>query len=173
MKNIKKVSRINLAYLLVFVGGVSSSACVQADSLTASDLMGGQTLALNNAIVFSPRTHHWSAYGSHGQVVKSGPASGGRGYCPDIHRSCHTPVGVFHIQSMGGASCRSTRYPKPHGGAPMPYCMFFSKNYALHGSNDVPNYNASHGCIRLRTSDAQWMNHNFAHTGTTVVVESY
>lgn len=100
--------------------------------------------------------HRWYAY-EDGRVVGSGRASGGRGYCPDIHRGCHTPTGGFRILSIGPANCRSSIYPKPHGGAPMNYCMFFSRMYAIHGSNDVPNYNASHGCVRVLPAAARWL----------------
>lgn len=125
-----------------------------------------------NMVVFSPRNLRWQAI-SNGHVVRSGRASGGRGYCPDIHRSCRTPSGTYSVISKGGPGCRSSRYPVGHGGAPMPYCMFFSRYYALHGSYDVPHRNASHGCIRLIPSDARWLNHNFVRIGTTVVVKPY
>ena len=59
------------------------------------------------------------------------------------------------------------------GGAPMPYCMFFSKYYAIHGSPDVPGYNASHGCIRVKPSAARWLYHNFLKIGSKVIVKSY
>ena len=126
-----------------------------------------------NTVVFSPRNHTWTAINDSGHVVRSGSASGGSGYCKDIHRSCRTPVGTYSVWSKGSASCRSSRYPLPHGGARMPYCMFFSKYYAIHGSDDVPNYNASHGCIRVHPSDAYWLSKNFVHIGTTVKVKPY
>ena len=61
----------------------------------------------------------------------------------------------------------------------MPYCMYFHKGFALHGSHDVPGRRASHGCIRMFTRDAMWLNHNFVelsnegnqHLGTKVVVK--
>ena len=127
----------------------------------------------NNEFVFSPRTLKWKAINDNGKVVRSGHGSGGRGYCPDIRRSCHTPTGTYNVISKGGSSCRSSRYPVGHGGAPMPYCMFFSKYYAIHGSPDVPNRNASHGCIRVLPSEARWLNKNFVHVGTKVVVQPY
>lgn len=123
--------------------------------------------------IFSPAAHAWAAYDSGGRLVRTGRASGGKGYCPDIHRGCHTPRGVFTVHSKGGPGCKSTRYPVGRGGAPMPYCMFFSKYYAVHGSNDVPNYNASHGCIRVTPSEASWLSHNFMTIGTKVIVTSY
>ncbi len=143
-------------------------------SLLGSSLMLGFSPALDaGTFVYNPRTLQWKAIGNDGHVVRTGRGSAGRGYCPDIHRGCHTPVGTFHVISKGGASCRSTRYPKPHGGAPMPYCMFFSKLYAIHGSGDVPHYNASHGCIRVTPQDAKWLSQHFVQIGTTVVVKPY
>ena len=122
--------------------------------------------------VYNPRSLQWKA-SRNGKVVRTGYGSGGRGYCKDIRRSCRTPTGTYRVMSKRGADCRSTRYPVGRGGAPMPYCMFFSKYYAIHGSPDVPNYNASHGCIRVKTYDARWLNQNFINVGTTVVVKPY
>ena len=144
---------------------VAVATSVLATSMTLSSFA--------NTVVFSPRNHTWTAINDSGHVVRSGRASGGAGYCKDIHRSCRTPVGTYSVWSKGSVSCRSSRYPLPHGGARMPYCMFFSKYYAIHGSDDVPNYNASHGCIRVHPSDAYWLSHNFVHNGTTVKVKSY
>jgi len=126
-----------------------------------------------NTFVFNPRTLSWTAINDNGHVVKTGRASGGSHYCKDIRRSCRTPVGTFYISSKQGAGCRSSRYPLGRGGSPMPYCMFFSKYYAIHGSYHVPNYNASHGCIRVRPSDAYWLSRNFIRIGTRVVVKHY
>jgi hypothetical protein len=126
-----------------------------------------------NAVIFSPRTLQWKAGNSNGKVVRSGRASGGRSYCPDIKRSCRTPSGTYRVISEGGPGCRSSRYPVGKGGAPMPYCMFFSKYYAIHGSPDVPNYNASHGCVRVPPADARWLNQNFVTVGTKVIVKPY
>lgn len=127
----------------------------------------------SGTFVFNPRTHQYTAINSNGHVVKQGRASGGRGYCPDIRRSCRTPSGVYRVTHKGGPGCRSSRYPVGRGGAPMPYCMFFSRYYAVHGSYDVPNYNASHGCIRVHPGDASWLHRNFMRVGTRVVVKPY
>lgn len=131
------------------------------------------TLASNGTFIFNPRTLSWVAINGNGKVVKSGKASGGRGYCPDIRRSCRTPTGTYHVIGKRGANCVSSRYPVGRGGAKMPYCMYFSKFYAVHGSYDVPNHNASHGCIRVRPGDAQWLYNNFMSIGTKVVVKPY
>lgn len=126
-----------------------------------------------NAFIFNPRTHTWVAVDHNGQVVRSGRGSGGRSYCSDIGRSCRTPTGTYYVISKGGPECRSSRYPVGKGGAKMPYCMFFTNLYAVHGSYDVPNYNASHGCVRVRPSDAQWLSHHFMKIGTKVIIKSY
>ena len=43
----------------------------------------------------------------------------------------------------------------------MPYCMHFWRGIALHGSEEVPGYSASHGCVRLFIQDARWLNEEF------------
>jgi lipoprotein-anchoring transpeptidase ErfK/SrfK len=126
-----------------------------------------------NTFVFNPNSLSWTAIDSYGEVVGSGRASGGKRYCPDIHRGCKTPIGHFTVHSIGGPGCRSSKYPVGEGGAPMPYCMFFSNYYAIHGSYDVPNYNASHGCIRVEPEDARWLAHEFMQVGTRVIVKPY
>lgn len=129
-------------------------------------------VVLANTFIFNPRSLTWKAV-HNGKVIKSGKAIGGSHYCKDIGRSCRTPTGTFQVISKGGPDCRSSRYPVGKGGAKMPYCMFFSKLYAVHGSYEMPNYNASHGCIRVYPSAARWLSQNFMHVGTTVVVQSY
>lgn len=123
--------------------------------------------------IFDPSELSWFAYDESGDLVGSGRASGGRGYCPDVGRSCRTPSGTFSVKSKGGPGCTSSKYPIGRGGAPMPYCMFFHGGYAIHGSYDVPNRNASHGCIRVEPEDARWLSHEFMDIGTTVIVRSY
>ncbi|OGT55385.1 MAG: hypothetical protein A3F14_01750 [Gammaproteobacteria bacterium RIFCSPHIGHO2_12_FULL_43_28] len=132
-----------------------------------------QTIASKSKlIVVDPTVHAWGAY-SDGQLVKAGPATAGGNWCPDINRSCRTPSGQYRIQSLGSADCKSSIYPKPNGGAPMPYCMFFNGGRALHGSYEVVEANVSHGCVRMEVSDAEWVRHNFAQIGTRVVVKPY
>jgi lipoprotein-anchoring transpeptidase ErfK/SrfK len=126
-----------------------------------------------NTFVFNPKTLTWKALDDSGKVVRVGKGSGGRSYCPDIRRGCKTPSGVYRIISKGSSSCRSSRYPVGKGGAPMPYCMFFSRYYAIHGSHDVPSYNASHGCVRVTPASARWLSQNFIRIGTQVIIQSY
>lgn len=124
-------------------------------------------------IVVDPKRHAWAAYDADGSQVRWGPASLGKNYCPDIGRRCHTATGRFAIYSKGGPGCKSTKFPIPRGGAPMPYCMFFHGGFAIHGANEVPNYNASHGCVRVIPEDAAWLNLEFAEIGTPVIVLPY
>lgn len=115
----------------------------------------------------------WRAYDNDGEVIRSGRVSGGKDYCPDIDRECETITGTFTIYRKGGEDCKSTIFPVGRGGAPMPYCMFFHGGYALHGSNSVPDYNASHGCVRMSPEDAQWLNEDFVQEGLTQVHAHY
>jgi lipoprotein-anchoring transpeptidase ErfK/SrfK len=148
---------------------IASSLLIVAPNIAKAS---ATTVAVNS-FVYNPRTLTWQAINDQGRIVRTGKGSGGRSYCRDTHRSCHTPVGVFHIWSKGGSGCKSSRYPIGRGGSPMPYCMFFTKYYAVHGSYEVPNYNASHGCIRIHPSDAAWLSKNFMRIGTRVVVKPY
>lgn len=124
--------------------------------------------------VFDPKVSAWAAYDADGHRVKTGSASGGKDYCDDIGRGCHTVTGTFHVYSKKGADCTSSIYPiETHGGAKMPYCMHFNGGYSIHAAYEVPNYNASHGCIRVLPSAAKWLNENFINIGTTVIVKPY
>lgn len=129
----------------------------------------------NKVFIFDPKNHAWALYDEQGRCLNTGRASGGKLYCPDVKRRCTTISGKFRIISKGGEDCISSKYPiETHGGAPMPYCMHFSpKGYAIHGSNDVPDRNASHGCIRVTPTAARWLNENYMTVGTTVLVLPY
>lgn len=129
----------------------------------------------NKVFIFDPSYGAWAFYDRNGNRVNTGKASGGRDYCPDIERPCKTISGRFRIISKGGPDCISSIYPiETDGGAPMPYCMYFtSSGYAVHGSDEIPDYNASHGCIRITPTAAQWLSENYMSVGTTVIVLPY
>lgn len=115
----------------------------------------------------------FAAYDVNGKLVHWGPAVGGRDWCDDINRPCHTALGTYHIYDKQGPDCVSSKFPiDTDGGAPMPFCMHYYNGFALHGSPTVPGYNASHGCVRLFEEDAQWLNEKFTKIGTRVVVKS-
>lgn len=124
--------------------------------------------------IFDPKATAWAAYDAQGNRVKTGRASGGKGFCEDVGRPCRTTVGTYRVYSKKGAECKSSKYPiETGGGARMPYCMHFNGGYSIHGAYDVPNYNASHGCVRVLPSAAQWLNQEFLNVGSTVIVKSY
>jgi len=124
--------------------------------------------------VFDPKLTAWAAYDAHGQLVKTGSASGGKDFCEDIGKSCRTVTGVFHVYSKKGPDCVSSIYPiETHGGGRMPYCMHFHGGYSIHAAYEVPNANVSHGCVRVLPSAAEWLNENFIDVGTTVIVKPY
>lgn len=126
-------------------------------------------------ILINPKVHAWGAYESNGQLIRAGLATAGAKWCADIKRACKTKAGTFRIQSLGSASCKSSIYPLPKGGAPMPYCMFFNGNQGLHGSprSKVVEGNISHGCVRMHVEDARWIRYEFGRIGTKVIVRPY
>jgi lipoprotein-anchoring transpeptidase ErfK/SrfK len=129
----------------------------------------------NKVIYVDPNAHAWGAYDTDGTLVRAGLATAGGEWCDDIDKECKTDPGKYRIQSLGGPECVSRKYPVPKGGGLMPYCMPFNNGQALHGSpdNTVVEANLSHGCVRMRIPDAEWIRYNFASVGTKVVVEPY
>lgn len=103
----------------------------------------------------------WGAYDAEGNLVRWGPISSGRDKCTDSNHSCRTLTGIFRMFSKENVHCVSDVFPVGKGGAKMPYCMYFHKGFALHGSDDIPGQRASHGCVRMFTQDAKWLNENF------------
>lgn len=103
----------------------------------------------------------WAAYDAQGNLVKWGPISSGRDKCSDSNHSCRTLTGIFRMFSKENVRCSSDVFPIGKGGAKMPYCMYFHKGFAMHGADDIPGYRASHGCVRMFTADAKWLNETF------------
>ncbi len=128
-------------------------------------------------VLVDPNVHAWGAYDADGHLVRAGIATAGAAVCPPDgnEADCRTGFGKFHITSLGDEGCFSSIYPKPTGGGLMPYCMHFNNGQALHGSPDsiVVEANLSHGCVRMRIPDAEWMRNNFAQIGTPVIVKPY
>jgi lipoprotein-anchoring transpeptidase ErfK/SrfK len=129
-------------------------------------------------VLVDPNVHAWGAYDANGDLVRAGIATAGGTVCPpdaEGESDCRTNAGTHYITSMQGAGCYSKKYPRPYGGGLMPFCMYFSNGQALHGSPDsiVVDDNISHGCVRMRIPDAEWMETQFASVGTKVVVRPY
>ena len=70
-------------------------------------------------------------------------STGRRGYC--------TPRGNFRPRYL-----KRMHYSSKYENSPMPYSVFFSGGYAIHGTQYVRRLGspASHGCIRLHTGNA-------------------
>jgi len=132
-------------------------------------------------VIVDPNIHEFGAYTADGELVHTGMATAGSNWCRDLGRPCRTRSGSFRVYSLGGPSCISHKFPLPHGGAPMPYCMYFNGSQALHGSYEVVYGNISHGCVRLHVSDAKWLRFNFIegprasnnYRGTRVIIRPY
>lgn len=104
----------------------------------------------------------WGAYNEQGELVNWGPISSGSDRCSDNSSpTCRTMTGIFQVFSKENERCKSNVFPIGKGGAKMPYCMYFHKGLALHGSTDIPGYRASHGCVRMFVRDAKWLNEHF------------
>lgn len=125
----------------------------------------------------------WGAYDEQGQLIWWGPVSTGSGHCKSPDGTCLTPSGSFRIIRKQDIDCISTVFPMredgTNGGALMPYCMHFLRGYALHGSDVLPGYRASHGCVRMFIEDARWLNEEFIALpgtgglkGTRVIINS-
>ncbi len=120
----------------------------------------------------------FAAYDAQGNLVRWGPISSGRDKCSDSNHSCRTLTGIYRVFSKENEKCTSDVFPIGKGGAKMPFCMFFHKGFALHGSDDIPGVRASHGCVRMFIQDAKWLNLSFVELssernnfmGTTIIV---
>ncbi len=79
-----------------------------------------------------------------------------------------TPTGLYNIQTK-------LRYDDMRGPdyylRNVPYVMYFHKGYALHGTYWHTNFGspASHGCVNLPTSEAEWL-YQWASVGTPVYI---
>lgn len=67
-------------------------------------------------------------------------------------RGYRTPRGSFRPLRM-----HKMWYSRKYDNSPMPYSIFFSGGYAIHGTNAVGSLGrpASHGCVRLHPSNAR------------------
>jgi hypothetical protein len=123
----------------------------------------------------------WGAYDDQGELVWWGPISSGSGLCGAADGNCLTPTGSFRVIRKQDIDCISTVFPRRadgnNGGAIMPYCMHFLRGFALHGSETLPGFRDSHGCVRMFIEDARWLNEEFINLpgggekGTKVVID--
>lgn len=121
----------------------------------------------------------WAAY-ERGSLVRWGAANGGAKICRETGKlACKTHPGTHRILRIYGHGKRSDLYPvecanKRVCGHPMPYYMpFHADGTGCHGDRHLAGGNVSHGCVRMFTQDARWLNRSFVSVGTAVVVEDY
>src|SRR3990167_8423843 len=104
----------------------------------------GKRLLVVNLALFA-----FGAYDKQGSLLYWGPVSSGAPKCEYVNGVCRTVTGKFRVFRAEGEDCTSGKYPlETHGGAPMPYCMYFHGGFALHGSTLSGFINRSSGCVR-------------------------
>jgi len=117
---------------------------------------------LANKTIIIDLSHQMGYAKENGKTVFKGRISSGR-------VGMETPVGNFKI-SEKKKKHKSTLWPKPNGGASMPYMMRLSgTSYALHLGR-IADRAVSHGCVRLGGGFAQKM-YRWANVGTSVKIK--
>jgi len=98
-----------------------------------------------------------------GRVVFMGAISSGK-------RNHRTPRGTFKILGKNRFH-RSNLYPRPRGGARMPYMQRLTYGGIAIHQGYLPGYPASHGCIRVsrRTAQKLW---RWTRVGTKVTLHN-
>ena len=114
---------------LLFAGCLS--ACAQT--------VENETPASRKHVVIDKTRQMLRAYEGDRLVLESRVSTGRRGRW--------TPNGNYKV----GVKWRM-HYSRLYDNAPMPYSVQVSGNYFIHGFHSVPDYPASHGCIRLPLS---------------------
>jgi len=106
--------------------------------------------------------HNQKVYATeNGQIIFSGNISTGK-------RGHRTPSGVFKVLEKDRFHI-SSKYPAPKGGARMPYMLRVTNSGIAIHQGYVPNYPASHGCIRVTRSTAKKL-FKWANVGTKIVI---
>lgn len=123
------------------VGGAATRIEVDLDRQVVNVVLGGTHVRTLNASSGNGEVYTWPD----GRVARA-----------------DTPVGTFTIQR------RITGLRQGDLGA-MYDPLYFHEGWAIHGSNSVPGYAASHGCVRLTRADATWLASQVPN-GTQVVV---
>jgi lipoprotein-anchoring transpeptidase ErfK/SrfK len=95
-----------------------------------------------------------------GKVRHAWPVSTGR-------RGFGTPSGTFYPQRLA-----RRWYSRKYYNSPMPYSIFFTKGYAIHGSYEIRRLGgpASHGCVRLHPANAATLFALVQQRGARIVI---
>lgn len=149
------------------VNGLSADGQYGPDTAAAMDsprdplLAGGAATRIE--IDLDRQVVHWISGGTRVRTMNASSGNGETFHVDGVGPvEALTPVGTFSIQRrISGLRDGAL------GGMYDP--MYFYHGWALHGSNHVPAWPASHGCVRLSRSDALWV-FSRAPDGTQVVV---
>ena len=118
-------------------------------------------LFANKEMIIDLTTQKIYAY-EDGKIILEGRISSGK-------RGYETPTGEFKILQKKRHH-KSNLWPKPDGGAKMPYMMRLTNTGIAMHQGHVPKKPASHGCIRLQKYMAKKMFY-WASVGTMVTIE--
>ncbi len=112
--------------------------------LLAQLIGGGPALAERIEVRISISRQRMDVY-HEGRKIHEWPVSTAK-------RGSVTPLGIYKPEFLS-KNHRSKRY----GNAPMPYSIFYSGNYAIHGTMEERKLGrpASHGCVRLSRHNAR------------------
>ncbi len=87
-------------------------------------------------------------------------------HCSTGKAGFRTPKGTYKVYAKERHAI-SYKY----GNSPMPFTLWFhSAGYGIHSSTSVPNYPASHGCVRLKYENAKWLFEQVP-VGTPVIIK--
>ena len=172
--------------------GTTVQALMSANGLTGTLIYTGQTLTLPGAggataaapaapaapttLAYTPRPgEKWidinlsqqrvTAY-SGTTALNSVIVSTGLAKYPTVTGTYRIYVKYRYTDMRGGSYAAGDYYYLPD----VPFTMYFYRGYGLHGTYWHNNFGTpmSHGCVNLRTSDAEWF-FNWAEVGTLVV----
>lgn len=177
---IKRINRMNIR----LQPGMKLAVPKNIERLTVYDVSPFPRYIESNGektIFVNQKQLAWGAYDENGELIWWGPLSSGSGKCSESLGGCKTPTGSFRVIRKQDIDCISTAFPiradGNNGGAIMPFCMHFLRGFALHGSEVIPGFRDSHGCVRMFIEDAQWLNEEFVDVpgegvkGTRVVID--
>ncbi len=142
MKTLRRILAVFVLVLYATTGATTAVPKGKESKPTIEINLAAQTLTYSNGGI--ARTFHCS--------------TGRAGY--------RTPKGTFTVYAKERHAI-SYKY----GNTPMPFTLWFhSAGYGIHASTSVPNYPASHGCVRLKYEDAKWL-FNQVLVGTPVIIK--
>lgn len=161
------VKRLNDGTLLLAVGALrhlgaevswdiaQGAATVRSGSRSFLAIRGQKRVEVNIA------TQRLRAWQGNVVVVETRISTGKPGH--------ETPVGQF---SAGPIKARR-HYSSLYNAAPMPYSVQVNGNIFIHGFDSVPDYPASHGCIRVPLDSgnpARWF-YEWVESGTPISIK--